>query len=139
MAAWFRTLGSNEIPAPIAAISNTRSCAIAGLDPRTWRSDGPWASRRVPTEGDRLSRPHIADEQMLTAESPSEFAQPGVVDSEVMTHLVNDRPPNLLDDLGLAVAHTPDGTPVDRDPVWRTTSAAPRSWSSAGLPFSTPR
>jgi len=76
---------------------------------------------------------------MLTADLASELAQPGVVDSEVMTHLVNDHPPNLLDDLPLAVAHPADGSPVDRDPVWRNTSAAPRSWSSAGLPFSTLR
>jgi hypothetical protein len=76
---------------------------------------------------------------MLTADSPSELSRPGLVDSEVMTHLVNDRSPNLLDDLGLAVAHPADGSPVDRDPVWRNTSAAPRSWSSAGLPFSTLR
>jgi integrase len=54
---------------------------------------------------------------MLPADSPSELAQPRVADPEVMTHLVNDRPPNLLDDLGIAVAHRADGTPVDRDPV----------------------
>ena len=76
---------------------------------------------------------------MLTADLPSELAQPGVVASEVLTHLVNDRPPNLLDDLPFAVAQPAHGSPVDRDPVWRTTSAAPRSWSSAGLPFSTLR
>src|ERR1035437_195736 len=54
---------------------------------------------------------------MVPADSPTELAQPRVADPEVMTHLVNDRPPNLLDDLGIAVAHRADGTPVDRDPV----------------------
>ena len=63
---------------------------------------------------------------MLTAESPSELTKPRITDPEVMTHLVNDRPPNLLDDLPLAVAHPADGSPVDRDPLWRNTSAAPR-------------
>ena len=33
MAAWPKLAsGSNEIPAPIAAISNTRCCAVAGLN-----------------------------------------------------------------------------------------------------------
>src|SRR5664279_5248125 len=59
----------------------------------------------------------IADLRMWPADSPTELAQPRVADPEVMTHLVNDRPPNLLDDLGIAVAHRADGTPVDRDPV----------------------
>src|SRR5450631_3032693 len=54
---------------------------------------------------------------MWPADSPTELAQPRVADPEVMTHLVNDRPPNLLDDLGIAAAHRADGTPVDRDPV----------------------
>jgi hypothetical protein len=55
-----------------------------------------------------------------------------------MTHLVNDRPPNLLDDLGIAVAHLADGTPVDRDPVGQLVHAAleimqardPSSWQA---------
>ena len=59
----------------------------------------------------------IADLRMWPADSPTELEQPRVADPEVMTHLVNDRPPNLLDDLGIAVAHRADGTPVDRDPV----------------------
>src|SRR5450759_616890 len=59
----------------------------------------------------------IADLRMWPADSPTELAQPRVADPEVMTHLVNDRPPNLVDDLGIAVAHRADGTPVDRDPV----------------------
>src|SRR5450631_2654189 len=59
----------------------------------------------------------IADLRMWPADSPTELAQPRVADPEVMTNLVNDRPPNLLDDLGIAVAHRADGTPVDRDPV----------------------
>src|SRR5450759_1442770 len=49
----------------------------------------------------------IADLRMWPADSPTELAQPRVADPEVMTHLVNDRPPNLLDDLGIAVAHRP--------------------------------
>jgi len=32
---------------------------------------------------------------MWPADSPTELSQPRVVDPEVMTHLVNDRPPNL--------------------------------------------
>ena len=40
---------------------------------------------------------------MWLADSPTELAQPCVADPEVMTHLVNDRPPNLLDDLGISV------------------------------------
>jgi hypothetical protein len=44
---------------------------------------------------------------MWPADSPTELAQPRVADPEVITHLVNDRPPNLLDDLGIAVAHRP--------------------------------
>ena len=59
----------------------------------------------------------IADLRMWPVDSPTELAQPRVADPEVMTHLVNDRPPNLLDDLGIAVAHRADGTLVDRDPV----------------------
>ena len=59
----------------------------------------------------------IADLRMWPADSPTELAQPRVADPEVMTHLVNDRPPNLLDDLRIAVAHRADGTPVGRDPV----------------------
>src|SRR5664280_3536223 len=57
----------------------------------------------------------IADLRMGPADSPTELAQPRIADPEVMTHLVNDRPPNLLDDLGIAGAHRADGTPVDRD------------------------
>ena len=54
---------------------------------------------------------------MWPADSPTELAQPRVADPEVMTHLVNHCLPNLVDDLGIAVAHRADGTPVDRDPV----------------------
>jgi hypothetical protein len=57
------------------------------------------------------------DLRMWLGDSPTELAQPRVADPEVMTHFVNDRPPNLLDGLGIAVAHGADGTPVDRDPV----------------------
>ena len=46
---------------------------------------------------------------MWPADSPAELAQPRVADPEVMTHLVNDRPPNLLDDLGIVVAYRADG------------------------------
>ncbi|NMM24602.1 MAG: hypothetical protein HHJ11_14140 [Phycicoccus sp.] len=44
----------------------------------------------------------IADLRMWPADSPTELAQPSVADPEVMTHPLNDRPPNLLDDLGIA-------------------------------------
>ena len=54
---------------------------------------------------------------MWPADSPTELAQKRVADPEVMTPLVNERPPNLLDDFGIAVAHRADGMPVDRDPV----------------------
>jgi hypothetical protein len=46
----------------------------------------------------------IAEMRMWPADSPAELAQPRVADPEVMTYLVNDRPPNPLDDLGIAVA-----------------------------------
>src|SRR5450631_1420593 len=75
----------------------------------------------------------IAVLRMWPAESPTELAQPRVDDPEVMTHLVNDRPPNLLDDLGIAVAHRADGTPVDRDPVRQGTGVErrpTRQWHS---------
>src|SRR6478736_4424380 len=54
---------------------------------------------------------------MWPADSPTERAQPRVTDPEVVTNLVNDRPPNLLDHLGVALAHRADGAPVDRDPA----------------------
>src|SRR5450759_1275567 len=95
--------------------------------PRTWpgqqrsRSSAPGkkglraspASRRC----DAVPCELIADLRMWPADSPTELAQPRVADPEVMTHLVNDRPSNLLDDLGIAVAHRAYCTPVDREPV----------------------
>jgi len=39
---------------------------------------------------------------MFPPDSPSELAQSCVAVSEVMTHLVNDRPPYLLGDISLA-------------------------------------
>ena len=69
----------------------------------------------APTVGDRrrcdaVPCELIADLRMWPADSPTELTQPRVADPEVMTHLVNDRPPNLLDDLGIAVADRADGT-----------------------------
>jgi len=54
-----------------------------------------------------------------------------------MTHLVNDRPPNLLDDLGIGVAHRADGTPVDRDPVRQ--GAGTSTDASMALPGRAPK
>src|SRR5665647_1425195 len=52
-----------------------------------------------------------------------------------MTHLVNDRPPNLLDDLGIAVADRADGTPADRGPCRPPrsgTRSTPLGWTQSG-------
>jgi hypothetical protein len=46
----------------------------------------------------------VRDLRMLPADSPSEIVQPRVADPEVMTHLVSDRRPTLLGDLGFAPA-----------------------------------
>src|SRR5687767_3791988 len=46
-----------------------------------------------------------------------QLAEPGVVDAEVVGHLVHDGDPDLLDDLGVAAAASEDRLAVDRDPV----------------------
>src|SRR5213083_145239 len=49
--------------------------------------------------------------------SPAQFPQARVVDAEVVRHLVDDDPPDLVDHLLLAVGEGADGRAVDRDPV----------------------
>ncbi len=49
--------------------------------------------------------------------SPAEFAEPGVVDAEVVGDLVDDGPADLAGDLLLAEADRADRLPVDGDPV----------------------
>ena len=80
------------------------------------KPDGTWrvAMEHIGGEAGRVADHGLS---IWPADSPTELAQPRVTDPEVMTHLVNDRPPNLLDDLGIAVAHSADGMPIDRDPV----------------------
>ena len=50
---------------------------------------------------------------VLPAGSPAELAQPRVADPEVMTHLVSDRPPIMLGDLGFAVTYARGEVSVD--------------------------
>jgi hypothetical protein len=57
----------------------------------------------------------------------TELAQPGVPDPEVVAHLVDDGPSDLLDDLGVGGAHRADGLPVDRDPVGQGAGVVPRT------------
>lgn len=59
--------------------------------------------------------------RVLPTESPAELAEPRITDTEMVTHLVDDRPSNLLDDLGFARADRADGTPVQvQEADWAT-------------------
>ena len=49
--------------------------------------------------------------------SPAQLPEPLVGDAEVVADLVDDSAPDLLDDLGLAIADGADSPLVDRDPV----------------------
>ena len=89
----------------------TLVCAISGPE-----RANPLLSRYVGWTWDVDTEPN-ADEGMHPRDSPSELAQSRVADAEVMTHLVNDRTPYLLDDISLAGAHRTDGAAEDRDPI----------------------
>src|SRR5450755_1584785 len=49
--------------------------------------------------------------------SPAQLGEACVIDAEVVRDLVDNRPADLLQHLGLGVADRADGPPVDRDPV----------------------